>query len=424
VGLSDGIHSFQSPSICDRHNNCSATIMRDVRIDKTAPVLGSITLSPSSSTGGSVLNVPGMFSLSVSPNDATSGVASVEYYIGADPGPGTHQEMNTSDNVTWSWSFSLPPGSYTIGVRAQDVAGAQLGNLGGDFSRNWSAPIETQIEVVAADPPTPSGESSSGTVSQGGSVTTDPTGDGASAADPVEATVTSPVGGPITITEGPPSGSPPAGYEFVGTSQEIEITADDAASFQDPLVFDFLLDDPGPNWADIKLLRDGVEVPEPCTGPAGQAVPDPCIALRELLAGDLHLRVLSTHASLWNFAIAAGPDFHFTGFFQPIDNLPVVNKAKAGQTIAVKWRVTDGEGIGISDPASFVSLTSGSTSCSPSDPIDAIETYVGSSGLQYLGDGNWQFNWKTPKSYAGQCRVMRLNLADGDTTRIAEFQFK
>ena len=56
--------------------------------------------------------------------------------------------------------------------------------------------------------------------------------------------------------------------------------------------------------------------------------------------------------------------------------------------------------------------------------LDTIETYSGNSGLQYLGNGNWQFNWKTPKSYAGQCRVMRLNLADGITSRIAEFQFK
>lgn len=114
----------------------------------------------------------------------------------------------------------------------------------------------------------------------------------------------------------------------------------------------------------------------------------------------------------------------FTGFFQPIDNLPTVNKANAGQTIPVKWRITDYNGVGISTPASFVSITSGSTSCSPSDPIDVLETYSGSSGLQYQGNGNWQFNWSTPKSYAGQCRVMRLNLADGNTSRIAEFQFK
>ena len=116
--------------------------------------------------------------------------------------------------------------------------------------------------------------------------------------------------------------------------------------------------------------------------------------------------------------------YRFEGFFAPVDNLPTVNKANAGQAIPIKWRITDYNGVGISDPASFVSVTSGSTSCSPTDPLDDVETYSGNSGLQYHGNGNWQFNWKTPKSYAGQCRVMRLNLADGDTSHTAEFRFK
>jgi hypothetical protein len=115
--------------------------------------------------------------------------------------------------------------------------------------------------------------------------------------------------------------------------------------------------------------------------------------------------------------------YTFAGFFAPIDNEPTLNKAKAGQTIAVKWRLTDANGGPISDPGTFTSLTSGSMTCSATAAADAIESYSGSSGLQYLGDGHWQFNWKTPKSYAGKCRVMMLKLADG-TTHIAVFQFK
>jgi hypothetical protein len=56
-------------------------------------------------------------------------------------------------------------------------------------------------------------------------------------------------------------------------------------------------------------------------------------------------------------------------------------------------------------------------------PTDAVETYTNASGLLYLGGGNWQFNWKTPKAYAGQCRIMTLMLSDG-STQPAEFQFK
>jgi hypothetical protein len=86
--------------------------------------------------------------------------------------------------------------------------------------------------------------------------------------------------------------------------------------------------------------------------------------------------------------------------------------ANAGRTIPVKWRLVDANGIGVSDASSFVSVTSVPTDCAGNVHADGVETYADGSGLQYLGDGYWQFNWKTPKSYAGQCRIMHLNLAD------------
>jgi len=115
--------------------------------------------------------------------------------------------------------------------------------------------------------------------------------------------------------------------------------------------------------------------------------------------------------------------YNFEGFAPPVNNNQP-NSAKADQTVPLKWRITDYFGVGISDPASFVDVTSKSTACANLDGSDAIETYTGNSGLQYLGDGNWQFNWEVPKSYAGDCRVVRVNLADGVTTYKAEFKFK
>ena len=114
--------------------------------------------------------------------------------------------------------------------------------------------------------------------------------------------------------------------------------------------------------------------------------------------------------------------YRFEGFSAPIDNLPTINVAKAGQTIPVKWRLTNFQGAGIADPASFLSVTSVSGTCSSAAPFDAVEVYSGNSGLRYLGNGWWQFNWKTPTSYAGLCREMRLNLADG-SARAAGFTF-
>ena len=87
TGLGDGIHAIPSPLICDRAGNCGSTIQQ-IGIDKTDPVLGPVTFSPSSSTGGATLFVPESFALSVSPTDGLSGVSRVEYYVGADPGEG------------------------------------------------------------------------------------------------------------------------------------------------------------------------------------------------------------------------------------------------------------------------------------------------------------------------------------------------
>lgn len=118
--------------------------------------------------------------------------------------------------------------------------------------------------------------------------------------------------------------------------------------------------------------------------------------------------------------------YTYEGFFGPIENKPVVNQAKAGQAIPVKWRITDKDGIPISDPASFISITSYRVDCGTfeDDPTSLVEEFAsGASGLQYLGDGSWQFNWKTSKTYVGQCRTMKLTL-DDYSEYIASFSFR
>ena len=128
-----------------------------------------------------------------------------------------------------------------------------------------------------------------------------------------------------------------------------------------------------------------------------------------------------TGEALW--AIHAAYPYTFTGFSEPID-MSMINSAKAGQTIAVKWRLTDADGLPVSDASSFVNLRTEPGSCDVGVPSDAIETYSGGSGLQYLGDGYWQYNWKTPKSYAGRCRSMYVEFNEGFLSPIVTFRFK
>jgi hypothetical protein len=126
--------------------------------------------------------------------------------------------------------------------------------------------------------------------------------------------------------------------------------------------------------------------------------------------------------------------YRFVGFQQPIDN-NVVNTAKAGNAVPIKYHLEDANGVPISDPTHFVSVTVVNTPNSTcTGTSDAIETYVAGSGLQYLGSGNWQFNWATPNSYKGKCKTMLLTLKDFvpvptdppalPAPRTARFQFK
>jgi hypothetical protein len=127
--------------------------------------------------------------------------------------------------------------------------------------------------------------------------------------------------------------------------------------------------------------------------------------------------------------VSLNVNYTFAGFFSPVDNLPVMNAAQAGQAIPIKWRLTDAAGVGISDPNSFgnpptAGLTSYSIACDGSSPSSQVEEYApGESGLIYQGNGNWQINWKTPKTYGGTCRLMVITLRDG-STHTAQFKFK
>ena len=121
--------------------------------------------------------------------------------------------------------------------------------------------------------------------------------------------------------------------------------------------------------------------------------------------------------------------FTFQGFFKPIDmstaSLVVWNTVKAGQAVPVKWLLTL-DGAPVSDPASFAGLSSSAIACPSAgaidDPIEQLAT--GTSGLQYNGSGNWQFNWQTLAAYKNSCRAVVVKFSDGTTSQAALFKFR
>ena len=108
-------------------------------------------------------------------------------------------------------------------------------------------------------------------------------------------------------------------------------------------------------------------------------------------------------------------EYNFSGFFQPVDNAPTMNVAKAGSAIPVKFSLGGNQGLDIFR-TSYPRVTT--VSCSTNAPTDAIETTVtaGSSSLQYDSTTNqYSYVWKTNSNGAGTCAQFELGLNDGST---------
>jgi hypothetical protein len=114
--------------------------------------------------------------------------------------------------------------------------------------------------------------------------------------------------------------------------------------------------------------------------------------------------------------------YHFGGFEDPVKS-GVLNVTKTGRTIPLKWRLTDASGAPITNLSqAVVTVTDLSCTAGSSSNLD-VESASGSSGLQNLGNGYYQFNWKAPSSYANSCKLLQLTLGEGIGARTAQFQF-
>jgi len=113
--------------------------------------------------------------------------------------------------------------------------------------------------------------------------------------------------------------------------------------------------------------------------------------------------------------------FNWAGFFSPVDNLPMLNVAKAGSAIPVKFSLGGDKGLNIFAVGYPQSIK---IACDSGVSLDDIEQTVtaGSSSLSYGGD-KYNYVWKTDKAWAGTCRQLIVKLIDG-TFHYANFKFK
>lgn len=114
--------------------------------------------------------------------------------------------------------------------------------------------------------------------------------------------------------------------------------------------------------------------------------------------------------------------YPFSGFGAPVANAPVINAAKAGRTIPIKFSLGGDRGTAILTPGSPASQTVAcddqATTVDLGEPVAA-----GTTGLSYdASSGQYNYLWKTDSAWRG-CRRFTLRLVDG-TTHEAFFRFR
>lgn len=168
--------------------------------------------------------------------------------------------------------------------------------------------------------------------------------------------------------------------------------------------------------------QDDVDPAPTCQGPVA-----PGAAIDTAAPGPHTFTVTSTDAAgntatkSVHYTVAAPvAEYSATGFHSPVE-IDVLNVAKAGQTVPLKFHLTRA-GQPVLDLGA-VTVRAAGLSCALGASPDQVEEYAtGGKGLLNLGGGSYQFNWATPKSYAGSCKTATLTAHDAELT--AQFQFR
>ena len=113
--------------------------------------------------------------------------------------------------------------------------------------------------------------------------------------------------------------------------------------------------------------------------------------------------------------------FNFEGFLAPVNAPSTLNLVSRGALVPVRWRLPDGHGGFVSNPASFASATVGSLSCGSAPAVPLGDTASGAAGLSFdAATGTFTYNWATNASWTG-CRKLTIKLRDNS---VHELRFK
>jgi hypothetical protein len=172
------------------------------------------------------------------------------------------------------------------------------------------------------------------------------------------------------------------------------------------------------------VLGDGVtviSVPEGVTAHVTEN-PDGSFEVENLGGGDDTVTVDGEETTIGEGETSTVTTWHFVGFNKPVDNNGVLNSLKAGQAVPLKWRLLNADGTPVTN-LTTAKITATHLNCGLGTTTDLLEeSSPGGSGLKNLGNGYYQLEWKTPKSYAGSCKTLHLDLGEG-ITRDALFKF-
>jgi hypothetical protein len=196
-------------------------------------------------------------------------------------GPAHGTLLGTAPNLTYTPAVGYSgPDGFTF-IANDGAAASNVANV--------------LIQVNAA----PICETGTGTLPPLGYLSTDTEGDGAVPSDPIETTLITPVGGPVTIQECRIPVPPPTAFTFLGVQAQITAPSTTAAQ---PMVFILELDPSllpaGTAARHVVVLRNGVPLPDCTTGPG----PDPCVASRSR-SDDVVILVRTSRDGLWTFGV-------------------------------------------------------------------------------------------------------------------------